>query len=347
MLVDLSTADDIFAKLPEELKSPYFHPYFVVNDSLRDPSLTPLFFVYQEGGEIFYHAFHLGKVEGTLFFDIQSPYDYGGPLATTCEPDFLAHAWQHYLTWCRENRVLAEFIRFHPLLENWRFYPGEILPMRETVWLDLQENNRFASYTTRVRTAIRKAATNGLRVEWRTAENPSQENSGSDNPGQVFINLYTEAMLKLQADKFYFFPDAYFDKLMSWPQTYLALCFQKDTVLGAALFMKQSYLMEYHLAGTRTEGQKLCAANLILDEAAKMAQDLGCRKLHLGGGTDNTPGNSLLFFKSGFSPKRAFFRIGKIIHAPREYEKLQKKWQDRFGQITEKILFYRFPPDIS
>ncbi len=340
MLVDFNRAEEAFARLPSEQKSPYFHPIFVVSDALRDPSLTPLFFVYKDGGEIFYHAFHLGKVAGTPFFDIQSPYAYGGPLSSTTEPSFLAQAGRHYLAWCRENKILAEFIRFHPLLKNWRFYYGERLSMRETVWIDLLWQDRFSLYSTRVRTAIRKAVKNGLRIRWEATWD-----SRRDELCKIFFGLYSQAMTELKADEFYFFPRDYFQNLMNWSHSYLALCLRGDELLAAALFLKESNLLEYHLAACHPEGKKLCASNLILDEAVMEAQKLGCRILHLGGGTDNSPDNPLLFYKSGFSPKRASFLIGKTIHAPKEYEEMQKDWQKKYGIPSEKTLFYRFPPN--
>lgn len=333
MQVDFSTAGEVFAKLPDHLKSPYFHPSYVLNDALRDSALEPVFFVYSDGGEFFYYAFHLGRVLETTFLDIQSPYAYGGPLASTVDPGFLAQAWQSYLAWCREHNVLAEFIRFHPLRKNWIYFPGEAQYLRETVWMDLQQEELFPSYSTRVRTAIRKAVKNSLRVEW---VDPAQ-------CYRAFLDLYTEAMTLLQAEQFYFFSPEYFQKLANWPQSYLAFCLQGEELLAAAFFLQEADLLEYHLAAASPEGKKYCAANLILDQAALLGKKLGCRMLHLGGGTDDGPHNPLLFFKSGFSSRRASFLIGKLIHAPAAYEKLQREWEEKYGKHKEKILFYRFP----
>lgn len=332
MQADCNTALKVFHLLPDEQKSPYLHPYYVITDALRDRDLEPVFFIYKDGGEIFYYAFHLGKVQGTCFYDIQAPYAYGGPLSSTLDAGFLAKAWQHYFSWCQEKNILAEFVRFHPLLENWRYYPGEIQDMRETVWLDLQQEDFFPSYTTRVRTAIRKAQKNELRVEWINAEYFYR----------TFVDLYTQSMNRLHADQFYYFPTEYFRKLQDWRQSYLAFCWKGEELLGAALFLKQAHIMEYHLSATSQEGKQWSATNLLLHQAAIMAQEMGCKVLHLGGGTDNQANNQLLFFKSGFSRQRASFRIGKIIHAQEAYRKMQSDWQDRYGHCNDKTLFYRF-----
>jgi len=329
---DYNTAIKAFGQLPDEQKSPYLHPYYVITDALRDRDLEPVFFIYKDGGEVFYYAFHVGKVQGTSLYDIQAPYAYGGPLSSTLDAAFLAQAWQYYFSWCQEKKILAEFVRFHPLLENWRYYPGEIQDMRETVWIDLLQEDIFSSYSTRVRTAIRKAQKNELRVEWVYDEYSCQ----------TFVDLYVQAMNRLQADQFYYFRTEYFRKLQDWSQSYLAVCWKDEEILAAALFLKQVHIIEYHLSATSREGSQWNATNILLHQAAIMARELGCSILHLGGGTDNRADNTLLFFKSGFSTQRASFKIGKLIHAPEVYKNMQNDWQDRFGQCNDKTLFYRF-----
>jgi len=333
MQADYNTALEVYNRFPDDVKDPYFNPYYVLGDAARDPSLEPVFFIYQNSGEVFYHGFHLGKIEGSPYFDIQSPYAYGGPVASTGDPDFLALAWQDYLSWCRDNHILAEFVRFHPRLENWRYYPGETRYMRETVWIGLQTDGLFLSYSPRVRTAVRKALKNRLRVEWVNTPD-----------GYIMFNdMYTRAMRRLNADQFYFFPPGYFHKLQKWDNCRLAFCFRGGDILAAALFLQEAHIMEYHLAASTAEGNKYNAGSLILDRAAATGRELGCRYLHLGGGTDNRVDNPLLFFKAGFSSRRAPFRIGKIIHAPEAYEKMQGEWKKRFGGYSDRVLFYRYP----
>ena len=136
MKIDFYTAVEMFARLPHSRKSPYLHPQYVIDDASRDRDLEPVFFIYSEGGELFYYPFHLGRIAGTDYFDIQSAYAYGGPLSSTGAADFLTRAWQHHLSWCQNNNILAEFVRFHPWLENWDGFPGETRYMRETVGID-------------------------------------------------------------------------------------------------------------------------------------------------------------------------------------------------------------------
>lgn len=332
MRVGYREALDAFALLPGSIKSPYHHPGFVACDAQRDRSLEPVFFVYKMSGEVFYHAFHLGRVADTTLADIQSPYAYGGPLSSTLDPDFLARAWERYLTWCRDQNLLAEFVRFHPLLDNWRYYRGENRCERETVWIDLQQSDLFSSYSPRVRNVLQKAVKNHLKVEWVTTLSAYR----------TFSAIYKTSLERLQADQFYFFPDDYFDAIRKFGNSHLALCSKDGSLLAAALFIRESHMMEYHLAAATLEGYKYGASSLLVHQAGVRARELGCSILHLGGGTDNRPENSLFFFKTGFSNQKAAYRIGYFIHRPDVYEKLLGERQDKHGGIENKILFYRF-----
>ena len=156
MLIDFETAVSIFEKIPLASRLPSFHPSYLVADAARECGATrPVFFLYQEAAHVFYFPFLLGPIPGTPFFDIQSPYGYGGPLLSSQDPEFLNRAYRAYRAWCAEQNVVAEFIRFHPLAENWQSYDGERLYNRETVWLDLAADS---AYEQRVRTALKKAA---------------------------------------------------------------------------------------------------------------------------------------------------------------------------------------------
>lgn len=331
MLVSYEKAQEVFENFDNSLKAPSINPDYLIIDAERDPLLKPCFFIYREQGESFLHGFHIAPVPGTEFRDIQSPYGYGGPIATCSDPSFLDRAWQSYLLWCEENKILVEFIRFHPLVKNWKYYKGEIFNDRQTVWIDLHNTDLYSSYSGRARTAIKKAVKNGLNVEW-----------GRGNSMQpVFTALYSQAMQNLQADNLYFFSDSYFRSIIKWNRAHTAICSYGEQVVAASIFLVQEDIMEYHLSATSPLGKKYCGANLLLHEAASFGRQNGCRSLHLGGGTDSRPDNPLLFFKLSFSQKQAAFKIGKFIHNQAAYNMLAEEWQAMNRGNNQRILFYR------
>jgi hypothetical protein len=326
-----SHAVEAFESLDEACRVPSLHPFYVVSDAQRDQDLRPVFFIYEGGGETYYHGFHVAEVKGTGFSDIQSPYGYGGPIASSENVEFLAGAWEAYSDWCRQNSILVEFIRFHPLLENWRYHGGEVIDDRQTVWVDLGVGDLLMTYSIRVRTAVRKAIKEGLRVEWVDANRFTE----------IFPEMYRTTMAQINADDFYVFNDDYFERLLRWDMVHLAVCFKENEALGGAIFFAGKVHMEYHLSASTPVGKQLAATNLILHEAALLGQRLGCRFLHLGGGTDSREDNPLQFFKAGFSSHRGMFKIGKQVHQHEAYAALKDEWLENHGTVSNRILFYR------
>jgi hypothetical protein len=321
-----------FFSLSPVFQAPSLHPDYVCADALRDSNLVPSFFIFDLDGDIFYHAFHIGQVPGKDCFDVQSPYGYGGPVATTYEKNFLSRAWDAYFEWCRERRIVAEFIRFHPLLENWRFYWGDVIDDRETVWVDLAIENVLDSYHLLRRRNILKAKQGSLSVSWAPKESFLQ----------YFIPLYEAMLDKKTAAEFYFFNWSYYKALLDCTTCYCAVCWRGNEAVAAGIFLLHGETMEYHLGAASADGQKSGAMTLLLHEAALLAQRRGAKAFHLGGGTDRMPENSLLFFKRGFSDRRGLFKIGKYVHEARLYSNLKFEWETEHNTTTQQVLFYRF-----
>jgi Acetyltransferase (GNAT) domain len=321
-----------FAALPRALQAPSYHPDYVCADALRDKNLNPSFFLFEESGELFYHAFHVARVPGRDCFDIQSPYGYGGPVANSPKKVFLSRAWEAYFDWCHDRRILAEFIRFHPLLQNWDFYWGEVFDDRQTVWLDLTADNLLNSYHQLRRRNIQNAKRNELRVSWVTKDLFLQD----------FRPLYDAMLQKKAAGSFYYFNSNYYRALLDCEFAHGAVCLKNDKPIAAALFVAYGEIMEYHLGTSSDEGQRLGAMTLLLHEAALLAQSQGRKYYHLGGGTDRTPENSLLFFKSSFSDLRGQFKIGRYVHEAQPYAELKQEWERQHGKAAQQVLFYRF-----
>ena len=330
MKISYKQAQEVFAQISEKYKCPSQDPDYVMLDSTRDRSLEPTFFYYEEQGSIYYHAFHVAPVPDTPYYDIQTPYGYGGPISTSHDHAFLRKAWKAYKNWVAERKILVEFIRFHPLLENWHYYQGDVFFDRETVWIDLMEGDLHNQYQTRARRKIRKAIKNGLTVHWVTYKEFFEH----------FPSIYNNLMHSLQAGSFYYFPESYYNAWQQIKNVHFAVCKKQDQVVATIFFYNNNDMMEYHLSASSELGKELAATPLIIHEAALHAKQLGCTKLHLGGGTDNQSDNPLFFFKSGFSNERGRFNIGKTIHLANEYEKLKKTWQKN-GSVSNRVLFYR------
>jgi hypothetical protein len=331
MVVTEQEAEDLFETLAPRVQIPSLSPAYVEIDAVRDEKIELFHWVYREGSSVYMLGIHRMEIPGTGYFDLQTPYQYGGPVVRDADPEFLARAWQEYTKWCQDCKVVVELMRFHPMLQNGSSYHGCVSYNRQAVYIDLKQNDLMSTYGPRVRGKIRKALLNDLSVEWHT---------GVEHVS-LFMELYYAAMLDRNATPFYFFPKAYFERLLTWDKAKLAICRWQGQAIGASIILIGPEISEYHLSCTNADGKRLAATNLILHEAARYSQQMNCSAFYLGGGKETSPDDSLLLFKAGFSSKRADFNIGSWVHDEKSYLELQAGFSGEYRQNQGRVLFYR------
>lgn len=326
----------------------YYLPEYHELYSFRDGRC--LAYVATGGGETLFYPFVLRPIEriGSIrvspqLNDLESAYGYSGPIATTESQDFLAEAWGGFEAWCPANRVVAEFIRFHPLLRTERFAARqtEIRFNRETVTvrLDGDEEQLWRSYSPAHRNKIRKAMKLGLICEEADLAEDLDD----------FVRVYEATMRRRDASAFYHFPSSYYHMMRRTLETSSKLFMVKHdgrTVAGGILLLAGD-TAHYHLSGSRADAQRLAPNNLLLHEVAVWAQRQGFKRLHLGGGRSSAPDDPLFVFKKGISRQTTPHYLGRRVHDQAEYDNLCELWMREYGGSTSPSYFppYRAPPD--
>jgi hypothetical protein len=342
---DAAEWHEVLLRMPVDQRDIYFTPEWLVMHATA-PSVSACLYVYEQGQGILAYPFLLRELtrvgECTLpqpTADIESAYGYGGPIATGVTRAFLAQAWKTFAEWCLAHRVVAEFVRLHPLLDNGEFLPEEMERSddRETVSIDLAEIAEGRQpYSARARSMIRQAVRGGANV----IELPGSEASGQ------FQRLYEATMRRLGAHAYYLFDDRYFQCLGEIVETRgVLLGVEHDSnCVAAAVFLKGSEWMHCHLAATDRDRQVPGTMNLLFHEAARLGASQGLTRLHIGGGTTRNPEDPLLLFKRSMGTGRHLFRIGKRVHNKEKYEELGRLWRQEHGKSEldepSKLLFY-------
>lgn len=287
----------------------------------------PLLFYYESEGirgihvimkrDIADDAFFADAIDRDTLFDCITPYGYGGWLMEG-EGD-LAPLFAAYEAWCRGHRIVSEFVRYHPMLNNAEstasFY--DVVPLGNTVAMDLSSPDTiWANLTRENRNKIRKAQKSGVAVY----------HGQFPQIYTTFQDIYNTTMDADHAQAYYYFSDAFYDSirqdLSEEAQIFWAEADGK--IIAAALMLSANGYMNYHLSGSLREYWSLAPTNLLLYKAALWGCRNGCKSLHLGGGVGSKADN-LYAFKSGFhrhEPKQFF--IGKKIHLPDAYERLMQ-----------------------
>lgn len=295
-------------------------------------------FVYSENKKKVFYPFLLNKIEGYNFdkdyWDIQTVYGYGGPITNCYEEKFLQRFEENFLEFCKENNVVAEFIRFHPILKNNNILKNgiEVIHNRITVPLYLEKGAEAIwdeEFKSENRNRIRKAIKNGLRVE------RSYDYS-------FFKEIYEKTMDKVSADSYYYFNDDYYDAMSKNKNLILLYVFRENKIIAGGIFMKYGDYFHYHLGGSLKEYLKFAPNNILMWEAINIACSSGCKCFHFGGGIRDDIHDCLFRFKSGFSKSSADFHIGKRVHNQEIYNYLIKEWERKNDKEAKLFLQYRY-----
>lgn len=306
-----------------------------------------LAFIAEEGDAMLFHPFLRRTIERVgdesvddTWSDLESAYGYVGPVATTGDPDFLARAWQAFDDWCAQERIVAEFIRFNPLLQNDRFAASNTLIVddRDTVVVELADgaDALWERYPPVQRNMVRKARKAGLEARVLETVDGLAE----------FRAVYDETMRRLGADPYYDFSDRYFDAFAPELESRARVVkvHGGGRALSTCLLLVGPEALHYHLSGSRAEASSLGANNLMLHEAAVWGCGEGLRRFHLGGGRTPTADDSLLRFKRSLSNERALFRSGQRIHNRERYDALCAAWLEQAQRERPPyFLLYRLP----
>ncbi len=281
-------------------------------------------------------------LDGVQYFDAVTPYGYGGPvvLEASDREKLLACYSEAYREKCREERIVDEFVRFHPLAENALDFRDlyEVSFNRHTIAVDLTEDTYlYSQFTPDCRNMIRKAAKKG--VVTQVDENCEHL--------EEFIQLYYATMEKNFASSYYYFEKSYFEGLKNSEAFRLILinAYVENEIIASSMFMRSDENMHYHLSATNPEYYSFASNNAILALACEYGHEQRLKNLHLGGGLSADEKDPLLRFKRNFGRQDKNlkdFYLGKAIFLPEVYEKLCSLTREA-GQENEQDLGNFFP----
>lgn len=256
-----------------------------------------------------------GIIAEKIFWDFASPYGYGGWIIEGDNSDSLFDAYEK---WCKNNGIVSEFVRFHPVLENHKFSQSryDVIPLGNTVAMDLSSPEViWSNIHSKNRNMIRKAIKNGIVIY-------------SGRFPEIFFEfrkIYNATMDKDNAEEYYYFePEFYNSILNDLPQNaQVFYAVYEGKVIAASIMLAANGYMNYHLSGSIKEYASMAPSNLLLYEAALWGNSNGCRSLYLGGGVGSGEDSLYKFKKAFYKPddvKR--FHIGKKIFDQEKYSEL-------------------------
>lgn len=275
-----------------------------------------------------------GKIPENTWFDLSTPYGYGGFLI---EGNDLRELDEAYTSYCLENNIVSEFVRFHPLIGNFSQLTEmyEVQKLGKTVHIDLHSPEHiWAGFSSKNRNAIRKAEKLGVKVFW----------GRSPDLFRKFKEIYIQTMDAVGADSYYYFKDDFYESIL-YDLRHNSIVFyavHQDSVIAMAIILLCNRRMHYHLSGSVRSYRDFAATNYLLYEAALWGCQNGFQTFHLGGGVGSQE-DSLYQFKKAFNRQSEnVFAIGKKCFNEEIYNWLVSLRQEQgFGSIAEFFPLYR------
>lgn len=325
---------------PKELQDIYFHPAYCALYEIKRGEANC--YIYKSCQQIFLYPFLLREIpQATGFFDIITPYGYGGPIYNCVDQVFIADALATFKCEAKKRNVIAEVIKFHPLLTNHlalaSFWGGSILPVCPTVFVELETDEKVRwhdVYSHANRKSIVKAQKAGLTVTF-----------GQDSGiWRRFKALYESTMQHNQAKDFYYFPENYYQYIKTYCEgryTIANVWFEGE-IISSLLVLLGAKFVHCHLIGSDRTYHSLGSNNLLHHELILWAKAKDYSVLHLGGGRSNSNDDTLLKFKKNFSKQLSCFHIGEHIINQKKYDDLILKYNEMMPDASHSLSLLKY-----
>ena len=261
------------------------------------------------------------QVDGKTYYDIVTPYGYGGPyIEKFVDKDKLLKDYEReFSKYCKDNDIIAEFVRFHPLFDNAKDFESvyDVSFNRNTLGTNLKdfEDPFMGEFSKSCRQNIRKKLNMG--IQYKITLHPDNFES--------FKKVYYSTMDRNEATDYYYFDDEYFQKIHKYyaNNTILVEAIYEGQTIAAGLYFLCNKFIHIHLSGTLKEYLPLSPAYILRYGITVWGKENGYEMIHHGGGRSSNPEDTLYLFKKQFAKNTSFnFYIGKKVWNEEIYDKL-------------------------
>jgi len=263
------------------------------------------------------------------YYDLETAYGYGGFYTNSDNKVFLKEAMKRYEQKCVDEKIIAEFVRFHPFNDfpsKYREFLNFNIYDRDVVIKPLV-GDIMGSYKAKIRNLVKRSTE---KVIISKSENIDK-----------FIELYNRTMDKNSATDFYFFDKKYYVELLNNRSIELYEVLYNAEIVAMGFFMYGNDIAHYHLSANSDISYKINANYALLNFAFNQAEKLNKAYFLLGGGTTSLEDDSLLKFKKKFSKETKQFYISGKIYNKEIYKKYVRIWEEQSKEDIKYFLKYR------
>lgn len=258
----------------------------------------------------------------TIYFDVITPYGYGGPLYTLEHKNSLTIFWKKVDEWYKKNNIISEFVRFS-LSGNHEHYSGDLKHSLNNVKGKIlaDEGKQWKNFSGKVRNNYRKAEKSGLGFLNISGEEISESDIID------FYDIYIETMKRNKAQKSYFFKLGYFKNLIFQNTSNFEIVFvvKEGVRVSTELLIYWKDTAYAFLGGTKQDFFEYRPNDFLRVEVIKLLRKRKINFYKLGGGV--VDGDGLYHNKKALFPKdeNFIFYTGRKILNKSVYDELTKQ----------------------
>lgn len=338
----------VLDRLPIAQQDIYYTPeYYALFENIGDGE-AKCFMYETEEGQLALYPFLLNSVNelgyklDQEYFDIQGAYGYNGIVSNSTHIEFKRSFYACFDQYCQENNIIAEFIRFNPILNNQHFSENFTTTLfdRKTVSVD------FTKDYEQIRRGYQRSTRKQIN---RMLNNPDIEvkyfNEFTASIIAEIYPIYLESMDRLKAKEELCFSASFFEDLFKIENTRLIVFQYKGKAVSFISFFHFEKKLHGFLGGTKNDYLTLSPFSLLYDYMIQYGTKHELDYLHVGGGSSRDKEDKLLSYKLHFSDQTNDFYIGKKIHFPEVYQNVIQQWEKKIydpQQLRNKqLLKYR------
>lgn len=300
-----------------KLKDIFYAREYVLSALKLDPGEAMLFYYTDEDGhgEIAYPFIKRQLEENdSLLYDITTPFGYGGPVLKIHNDShkLAANFLRIFGEFCKTEKIVAEYIRFHPVLDNAEFFEKQ---------LDLI--SVYDTYTLQLNAYLSESDQAG-----------ADRANGADASGLIFKKLgtvkhmfdflvlyYSTVRQSEETDSYYFFTNDYFESLVSalGPELHLFGAYKDNKLLAATYVLTKGETIYHHLSGKAEGADLVDAETVLMNNIAEWGAYNGFSYFHLAGKQPGYLAASDVDVNKPYAVSSAPFFIARLVHDPEAY----------------------------
>lgn len=254
-----------------------------------------------------------GKIEENRYYDLITPYGYGGFRGNVSDWNGLNKA---YTAYCLDNHYVCEFVRFDLFSDYAQHYDGETESRTHNVVrsLDLSPEEIWMDFKQKVRKNVKRANSYNLEIIREPAGDHLDD----------FLRIYYSTMERTNAESIYFFSRQFFEKICTMRDNIMFFhVLYEGKIVSTELVLYGPENCYSYLGGTDSDYMHVRPNDFLKYEVIKWAKTQGLKNFVLGGGYGSDDG--IFQYKYALAPNGVKdFYIGRNIFDHNAYSMLTK-----------------------